>query len=211
MRKEVFLPDEYYHIYNRGVDKRVVFLSDRDRFRFINALYVLNNFKEIPYRFDMQSLSPRELLIPQKPFVRIVAGCLMPNHFHLLVTPLKERGVSGFFHKIGVSYAMYFNKRHERTGRLFEGTFKARHVDSHEYINYLTQYIHLNPFALFQTKSGIKEKSLEEVKRYPWSSAADYIGKRSNLSLIIDKKFRDEVLGVNEVEYEKFLDEMFQT
>lgn len=170
---------------------------------------------EIPFRFDMQSLTPREHLVPQKQLVKIVAGCLMPNHFHFLLTPLQENGVSRFMHKVGVSYSMYFNKCHERTGGLFEKSFKAKMVNFDEYANHLTHYIHLNPVDLFQTRSGTREKIVEMVKSYAWSSLPDYLGGKSNLSLIIDAGFRDEVLGMDAEIYKKIFydmtEDMFQT
>lgn len=208
MRKEIFAIGEYYHIYNRGVDKRDVFLDDRDRMRFINTAYVLNNFLEIPYRFDLQTLMPREFLKPREPLVKIVAGCLMSNHFHFFVTPLQENGISKFLHKFGVSYTMYFNKRYERSGRLFESTFKARHVDSHDYASYLTQYIHLNPMDLFQTKSGTG--AVEKLENYMWSTLPDYLGKKSRFSQLLNGNFRDEVLDISKEEYRKLLKELFK-
>ncbi len=150
MRKEAFVEGEYYHIYSRGVDKRPIFNNDRDKARFIHTLYILNNFQEIPYRFDVVKLTPKEHLTPIKPYVEVAAGCLMSNHYHFLLCPLKKDGISGLMHKIGTSYTKYFNIKHERSGRLFESTFKAKHVDRHEYAAYLTQYIHLNPATLFQ-------------------------------------------------------------
>ena len=202
MRKEIFVANEYYHIYNRGVDKRDVFLNDRDRTRFINTAYVLNGFLEIPHRFDLQSLTPREWLKSRKqPMVEIAAGCLMPNHFHFLMTPLQDDGISKFLHKLSVSYTMYFNKRYERSGSLFESTFKAKHVDKHEYASYLTQYIHLNPLDLFQTKS--RTEQIEAVRNFPWSSLPDYLGKNSRLSLLLSASFRDNILDMNVEEYEK--------
>ena len=207
MRKEVFIVGEYHHIYNRGVDKRDIFCDDRDRLRFVHTLYILNNFVDIPYNFDVVKLEPRELLHPRKnPLVRIVAGCLMSNHFHLMLTPLEEGGVSKFLHKVGVSYTKYFNKLHERSGSLFESTFKAKHVDSHEYAAYLSQYIHLNPVELFQ---GNRKNAWQKLMAYQWSTLHDYLGDKSRLSLLIDGSFRDEVLDMTPKEYKDFLFELY--
>lgn len=211
MRKEYFEEGQFYHIYNRGVDKRVIFTNDREKLRFINSLYVLNNFLDIPSRFDIFSLEPREFLTPIKPYVKIVAGCLMSNHYHLMLTPLREKGVSQFLHKSGSSYAHYFNRLHERTGRLFESTFKAKHVDRHEYAAYLTQYIHLNPVELYRTKIGTSaEETLKNVENYQWSSLPIYLGKESPFSLIVAAEFRDEVLDMDSVLYKNFLAELYQ-
>lgn len=210
MRKEIFTQGEYYHIYNRGVDKRIVFTNDEEKRHFVNTLYVLNNFLEIPPRFNVYELEPRELLTTISPHVEITAGCIMDNHYHLMARPLQENGISRFLHKIGTSHSHYFNKRHERSGRLFESTFKAKHVDRHEYAAYLTQYVHLNPVDLYRAKHGTDEKEiLRRVKEYPWSSLPIYLGKESPFSLIVSPNFRDTVLGQRAEEYGEFLKEVY--
>jgi len=208
MRKEHFVPDEYFHVYTRGVDKRVIFLDDHDRTRFVHAIYILNNFLEIPFRFNMQTLTPRELLVPREPLVKIAAGCLMDSHFHLLMTSMHEGAISTLLHKAGISYSMYFNKRHERTGRLYESTFKAKHVDKHEYAAYLSQYIHLNPKDLFQTKSDTE--LLDKIIKYSWSSLPIYLGKKSRFSLLVSSSFRDEVLDYTAEEYRRLIYETYE-
>lgn len=213
MRKEVFIESEYYHIYGRGVDKRPVFNNDRDRARFVHTLYILNNFQEIPYRFDVVGLEPKKHLVPIKPYVKIAAGCLMSNHYHLLMSPLRDSGISELMHKVGTSYTKYFNIRHERSGRLFESTFKAKHVDSHEYATYLTQYIHLNPVELFQAKLGTKLETgevLSRIEGYEWSSLPDYLGKSSKFSIMLSSSFQKDVLGLSPKEYKDLLVELFQ-
>ena len=206
MRKEVFEEGYYYHLYNRGVDQRMIFLDDRDRTRFINVLYVLNNYSDIPLRFDIFALKPREHLVPIPPYVEIVAASLMSNHYHLMLTPKRKDGVSAFMHKIGTSYVKYFNIKYERTGRLFENSFRAKLVDRHEYATYLTQYIHLNAVELIQAKLGSKtEEVLKELENYPWSTLPDYLGNKSKFSIVISDKFRDEVLDMNAKEYRTIL------
>ena len=202
MRKEVFVKDEYYHIYNRGVDKRLIFLDDRDRVRFINTLYLLNNFQGIPPNFDVVGLYPKEILVPQDSMIDFVAGCLMPNHYHMIVKPLHDDAVSKFLHKVGISYTMYFNKRNQRSGALFESTFKAKHIDRDEYAGYLTKYIHFNPHSLFQTKSGME--LMGALVAYPWSTFGDYVGGRSKFSHLVGHSFRDGILGMSAEEYRKY-------
>lgn len=208
MRKEQFEEDNFYHIYNRGVDKRPIFLNDDDRTRFIHSLYLFNNFSDIPNRFNVFSLEPKELLTSIQPVVKVVAGCLMPNHYHLVLSPLEKNGISLFLHKIGTSYTKYFNIKHERKGRLFESTFQARHIDRGEYATYLTQYIHLNPVSLYQAKLGTKEV-LEEVENYPWSSLADYLGQRSRFTITLNTSFRDEVLDLSPAKYKEMVFESY--
>lgn len=214
MRKEIFEENNFYHIYNRGVDKRPIFKSERDRIRFVNTFYILNNFLTIPPRFDFMSLKPDEYLKPIEPYVEVVAGCLMDNHYHFLLTPKRENGISTILHKLGTSYTMYFNKRNERTGRLFEGTFKAKYVDAQEYATYITQYIHLNPVGLFQAKPRTDgDDLLSEVEKYQWSTLPDYLGKGGKLSILLSQKdklsFRNKILGVDAKQYQEFLRELF--
>lgn len=211
MRKEIFEIGEYYHIYNRGVDRRTIFHNDKDRIRFIHSLYILNNFRDIPPRFDLYRLEPRELLTPMEPYVEIGAGCLMPNHYHLLITPKRKDGISLLLHKLGISHSMYFNLRYRRTGRLFESTFKARHIDRSEYAQYISQYIHLNPLPLHQTKSGAEIKELfRRLSNYRWSSLADYLGGTSAFSLVLSQRFQKEVLALSPEEYGKVIYELFE-
>lgn len=203
MRKEVFTTGEYYHLYNRGVDKRLIFSGDRDRVRFVNTFYLLNNFQAIPANFNVVKMAPMDILVSREPMVAIVAGALMPNHYHIVATPLSDdHNISKLFHKVGVSYTMYFNKRSERSGALFESTFKAKHIDRGEYATYLTKYIHLNARSLFQTKSGIE--LINALVAYPWSTLGDYVGGKSNLTHLVNVDFRDNTLGMNADEYRRY-------
>ena len=186
------------------MDKKAVFLDDRNKTRFVNALYVVNNFVEIPHHFDFKTMEPKKSLIKRKkPFVGIVAACLMPTHFHLFVTPISDSaGISGFLHKIGVSYTKYFNQKYERSGSLFEGTFKAKYIDRQEYAGYLTEYIHLNPLGEESKQSVV---DIDELSKYRWSTLADYLGGKSNFSHVLDLSFRDKVLGFDAKGYKDFL------
>lgn len=208
MRKELFEEGEFYHIYNRGVDKRPIFTDDKDKLRFVNTLYLVNNFVSIPYRFNILSLEPRNLLVSIKPPVEIAAGCIMSNHFHLVLSPRDKGGISRFLQRVGTSYTKYFNSRKERSGRLFESVFKAKHIDRHEYVSYLTQYIHLNPVGLFQNMSR-GEEILEQVENYPWSTLPDYLDKKSHLSLLLSGSFRDRVLDMKAEEYRGILHDLY--
>ncbi|MDP3710300.1 MAG: transposase [bacterium] len=208
MRKELLEEGEYYHVYNRGVDKREIFLDNYDRLRFANSLYIFNNFLNIPFRFNINSLKPVELLTPIQPYVEIAAACIMPNHYHILLTPKIHLGISNFLHKIGVSYTKYFNNKYNRSGSLFESSFKVKHIDKHEYATYLTQYIHLNPYPLelCQTKLGT-----EKIENYEWSSLPDYLGGRSRLTKAISLDFRNDVLGMDSLGYRKLFQETYSS
>jgi len=125
---------------------------------------------------------------PRHPLIALGAFCLMPNHFHLYATPVAEGGVSKFMQRLQTAYTMHFNEKHERSGSLFQGTFKAEHVDNDRYAKYLYSYIHLNPAKL--TDASWKElgsrnfrKVKESVSTYPYSSLGEY---QSGKHLITD-------------------------
>ena len=116
-----------------------------------------------------------------EPLVSIGAYCLMPNHFHIMITQKEDDGISKFTKKFLTAYVMYFNKKYKRTGSLFEGKFKAEHIDNDRYLKYLYSYIHLNPVKLIQKdwkEKGVlnKDKVMEFLKKYSFSSYLDYLG-----------------------------------
>lgn len=192
-RKIVFAPGEFYHIYNRGVDKRVIFTNDADRRRFIRLMYLSNGDIAFKYR-DVEKLPFEEIKTGEKS-VAIGAYCLMGNHFHILIKEIKDGGISSFMGKLQTGYSMYFNRMHKRTGTLFEGTFKAKHVeDDDEYLKYLYAYIHLNPVKLSSAGWESEVKHIENPKaasefleKYPWSSYLDYCGLNREENLILSK------------------------
>ena len=115
----------------------------------------------------------------RKPVVKIHCSCLMPNHFHLILEQLEDCGISKFMQKLGIGYTKYFNEKYERDGVLFQGKFKAVLIDRDEYLNYLVQYIYMNPLDLFETRwkeEGIKNwhKAKKFLQSYRWSNCKDY-------------------------------------
>ena len=182
MRKTVFAEGELYHIYNRGVDKRVIFTTRGEYERFMMYLHVLNTQDAVRPTELLERSSKEEIFsVPrQNPLVAIGAFCLMPNHFHLLVTPLVENGISKFMQRLQTAYTMYINARYERSGALFQGTFKAQHAYSDVHAKYLYSYIHLNPAKLTSIKwDEFKQKDFLKVRNflteYPHSSLKEYI------------------------------------
>jgi len=194
-RKISFAEGEYYHVYNRGVDKREIFLSDDDRNRFIKLLFVGNGDKAFSYKRILGV--PLDKLDRGEQLVSIGAYCLMPNHFHLLIKEKKDGNISLFMEKLGTSYAMYFNKKYKRSGSLFQGTFKAEHVNRDEYLKYLYAYIHLNPVKLIEPEwkeKGIRNlsKAKKYLEEYRYSSYEDYaVGKREEFAILTPSEFPD--------------------
>ena len=193
-RKLSFSVSECYHIYNRGTEKRDIFLDKADYLRFIVSLYISNNtdVMHISNLINQGETLMKILNMDKKgSLVDIGAYCLMPNHFHLLVKEKTENGISKFMSKLTTGYSMYFNKRYDRTGNLFQGVFKSTHADSDEYLKYLFAYIHLNPVKLVDAEwkeNGIKDKNTADyfLKGYSYSSYFDYsnIGNRPEIKII---------------------------
>ncbi len=187
MSREVnfFTEGEYYHLYNRGVEKREIFSSDYDRNRFLMLLYLCNS-KENVHISNLKDTPLYEVLkiSKQTSLVDVGAYCLMPNHFHLLIKEKETGGVSKFMQKLSTAYTMYFNKKYERSGSLFQGVFRAEHCDSDNYLKYIYAYIHLNPIKLIQKnwkEEGIKDlqKAEKQLNNYKYSSYKDYCGETS--------------------------------
>lgn len=138
----------------------------------------------------------------RKPLVRIMAYCVMDNHFHLLVEEIQEGGITKFMQKLGVGYAKYFNHKYDRVGSLFQGKFKNTLVDNDRYLEYLLVYINvLNPAQRVHPnfkEEGTKDvkKTLGYVENYPWSTHQEYLGKRN--SIIIDKGILGKMLPTPE-------------
>lgn len=176
---------EWYHCYNRGVDKRIVFENAGDYNRFLLLLYLGNgsvplrlaNLKNHNIRIVIEDAS----LERGEPLVEIGAYTLMPNHFHLTLKEILEGGIVMFMQKIFTAYTMYFNRKYERTGALFAGPFKSRHVDDDRYFKQLVSYLHLNAAELFEPRwkdgFGNLEKIEKQLAAYPYSSLPDFLGK----------------------------------
>lgn len=182
MRTTRFAEGEYYHVFNRGVEKRDLFVDRADYERFLFHVYACNDTHPLlnahaQYR-GLASIGGREST--RVPLVDILCDCLMPNHFHLLLRQLRPRGVSLFLQKLGTAYTMYFNTKYQRVGGLFQGPYKTVHVARDQYLFPLTRYIHLNPLDLLQPRwkeHGIRDwrRARAFLAQYPWSSYPDYL------------------------------------
>lgn len=157
---------ELYHIFNRGSDKRQIFVQPRDHKRFCQTFYYYQFQGPKPKfsNFNKESLTTFKFF-PDSKLVEILCYCLMPNHFHFMVRQLKDSGISIFLSQLSNSYTKYFNTKYKRVGPLLQGAFKAVLVETDDQLIHLSRYIHLNPIV-----AGIT-KSLEE---YPWSSYKEY-------------------------------------
>lgn len=194
MKQVQFVNGEVYHIFNRGVEKRDIFLDDKDYFRMVHDLFEFNDknpafnhsFSRFPNVAQFSEVRPLKIARrePRKLLVEILAWCLMPNHYHLLIRQLKDNGITEFTRKLGTGYTLYFNQKYERSGVLFEGRFKVRHVVDNYHFMHLPFYIHANALDLIEPgwregKIGNLEKIKEFLKVFKWSSHLDYAGEKN--------------------------------
>lgn len=194
-RIKSYVEDGRYHIYNRGVEKRQIF---QDRDDYTKFLYLLKVYLSPPDELQKEYPLLKTHIVRNNLYgeIDLLAFCLMPNHFHLLVKQKSKQGITKLMKQVLTAYSMHFNKRHERVGHLFQSRYKAALVDSDEYLLHLSRYIHLNPIA-----RGV---SLEE---FEWSSYLYYLGKRDAQWLnvkIIKEYFNDSKKGFS---YKEFVED----
>jgi putative transposase len=206
-----FSIDEYYHCYSRGTDKRKIFLDKKDYERLISLLFLCNNTKPI-HLSNYPKIIFKDIFNINRTdsLVEIGAYCLMPNHFHVLLREKHENGISLFMQKLITGYTMYFNKKHTRTGSLFESRFKAEPVVNDNHLKYLFSYIHLNPIKLIEPtwkENGIKDisKAKTFLQTYDYSSCLDYLeNNRPQFAILNIKAFPNYFKNTKEIESELF-------
>jgi len=209
--KPQLINGEFYHVYNRGVEKRSVFQAESDYFRFIRSLYEFND-KNLVSLKDRQRFKNRyychSYFHEKKLLVEILCFCLMPNHFHLILRQLVKSGISLFMQKLCGGYTGFFNLKYQRVGSLFQGPYKAKHISHEDYLIHLSRYLHINSVELIEPNwktEGVKdwEKVKDFLESYRWSSYLDYIGKENFPSVTS----RDFILGFFDSfkDYKKFV------
>ncbi len=195
MKRLQFVNDYIYHIYNRGVEKRKIFLDNKDYLRFIQNLFDMNDqdhsknslfyVSSVENIYQKPNKKANGNIFKQKPrklLVEILSYVLMPNHFHLLLKQVQEGGIIKFMQKLGTAYAMYFNEKYKRVGSLFQGRYKAVLVDKESYFIHLPFYIHTNPVELCRFNNTKEQMAF--LRNYRWSSYLDYIGIENFPSLL---------------------------
>ncbi len=193
-RKIKFIVGEFYHLYSRGNNKMRIFLDDFDKQRFLKLLFACNSTKPVVFKtIQNSSLGEMEKLEKGNDIVDLGVYCLMPNHFHILIQEKLEKGISVFMAKLLTAYSMYFNKKYERTGKLFEGVFRSTHIDNDDYFRYLFSYIHLNPLKNIEPnwkENGLsnKEKARSYLEKCKYSSYLDYLGHRREEKIILNRE-----------------------
>lgn len=198
----IYQENGVYHVYNRGVEKRDIFLDDRDYKTF---LYFLKEYLLDPNDPLRGNRTGKGRTLVRQSFagrVELLAYCLMPNHFHLLLRQIGENDIAEFMKCLGTIYTMYFNDRYDRKGSLSQGRYKAILVENDDYLLHLSRYIHLNPSCKGLTLAG-----------YDWSSYQEYLGVRGTkwvkpefiLSIFNDNE-DNEMIGKSR--YKEFVEEL---
>lgn len=187
-----FAENQYYHVFNRGVEKRKIFLDDQDYNMFLYYLFiylaplkeVLKKYPLIPIHLQSKNLSNE---------LNLISYCLMPNHFHLLLKQESKDTVSRFMKQVTNAYTRYFNHKYKRVGGLVQGRFKAVLIVKNELLLHISRYIHLNP---------VISDLIKKLENYQWSSYLDYINKSSKGFIS-----KDLILGSfsSSEEYKKFV------
>src|SRR3989344_9161632 len=180
-KRPQFITGQFYHIFNRGVEKRNIFQQVSDYFRFIFCLYELNDKKLIKMRDRVLERNERKYTgatrVPgRETLVEVIIFCLMPNHYHLVLRQLVDGGISLFMKKLSNSYTGYFNEKYKRRGigSLFQGRFKAVHVENDKQLTALVAYIFTNPIDLINKNwkeegASDPQKTIKFLKTYRWS------------------------------------------
>lgn len=143
MRNIKLTTGSFYHIYNRGVDKRNIFLDNDDINRFFQSMVLFNTEKRIE-SIRTSIRNDRQLVAVGPKLVNIITYCLNPNHFHIQMEQVSDKGIEKFMHKLGNGYTHYFNTKYKRTGSLFQGTYKAVYIESDVQLLHTSVYINLN-------------------------------------------------------------------
>lgn len=179
MRTVPIIPGEYYHIFNRGNNKQLIFLDTRDWARFLfliiylqSPIIFLNISRQISHYVQNRAFNINKDIIEdviKERHVELVNFALMPNHFHLTLYEFKKGGIANYMQRVLCAYTKYFNTKYDRSGHLLQGPYKAVHIENNEQLLYLSSYIHKNPRELSEWKN--------QEHQYPWSSYQDYIGK----------------------------------
>lgn len=212
----------YYHIYNRGVEKRTIFEDEQDYKVFLNYLKehlspplkpedLLKNFTLKGTTFQGVPHKPKNYF--QK--VKLLAYCLMPNHFHLLIKQVEKGSMESFMRSLATRYSMYFNKKNDRVGTLFQGIYKASMIENDNYLLHLSRYIHLNPseytknlvsaYSSYSEYLGIRKTpwiDTSEILSYFNKAGPDFLKSNNTYKDFVEKYKADSVFLLEDITLE---------
>lgn len=214
-KREKIIAGNIYHVLNRGVDKRNIFLNDGDYYRFIHNLFEFNDENPINnsnhyFNHNSNVSGTRYIKKQRKLLVDLLAFCLMPNHYHLLIKPRSDNGLVKFLKRLNQGYSQYFNINYKRSGTLFEGRYKLVPIIEESHFIHIPYYIHLNPLDLVapewrQRNINNYREAIKFLENYRWSSHLDYMGVK-NFPSITSRDFLLKIFGGND-KYKKETEE----
>ena len=198
-----YLSNSIYHIYNRGVEKRIIFEDEQDHKVFLS--YLKEYLSAPPDNSTLQTLQGRTFKSAERQInnyfneIMLLAFCLMPNHLHLLIKQKDKNSIKKFTQSLFTRYSVYFNKKHKRTGPLFQGKYKATNVINKDYLLDLTRYIHKNPLKYTSNLIGT------------YSSYSDYLGLTNrcwlNKNPVLDYFKKSQFIRHNKIKsYQEFIE-----
>ena len=191
MRNIKIAPGEHYHLFNRAVNKQVIFHDVRDYARFLFLILYFQSEIKFPQigRIVKEFVKSRafdtgdEQEISKNRTVELVAFCIMPNHFHLIVKELEEGGIADYMQRVLTAYSKYYNVKYEKSGHVFQGPYRVVHIENDRQMLYLSAYVHRNPREL--------KGWLGREGSYPWSSYTDFVERNRWSKLLMP----DIILG----------------
>ncbi len=207
MRKIKFINNGFYHVFNRGVDKRNIFSDKYDVFRFLkdmdefNKVEPVESIRNLERERKVRAEKRSNPVTANNKLVNIICYCLNPNHYHFILEQVSNEGISKFMHKLGSGYTRYFDEKYERSGVLFQGKFKAVHLESNEQLLHTSAYINLNN-KVHKKFDGSKKHFIDLIlNRSSWN---EYIGRRKDVFCS-----KDIILGYFKSikDYKKFVEE----
>lgn len=191
MKRPTFLNNECYHIVNRGVAGTKIFKNTKDFLHFLLCLKEYNTTQSVDlrllkYQKKYKKISPCEEA-KDMALVDIISYCIVPDHFHIVIKQLKEKGIILFMQKLGTGFTMYMNKNYHSSGHVFHGKFLAEKIHAPEHLILTSTYIHIHPIKKENKafEQEITQPLLQKLALYPWSSLSDYISYAA-LNVMID-------------------------
>lgn len=199
---------DIFHILNRGVEKRKIFLDEEDYLRFVYNLYDFNDINNVAESYyQRREKSYSDVRRPNDEIVDVLCWCLMPNHIHLLVQEKVNGGASLYSKKIIGGYTKYFNDNNKRSGVLFQGRSKIIPIKKDKHFIHMPYYIFSNPIKLIEPKwkeNGVRDlkKAVNFVEKYKWSSFPN-VSRKPNFQFTVNKNSFFKLFDTNEKQFKK--------
>lgn len=196
MRKIKLSNGEFYHIFNRGVDKRTIFMNQKEMQRFFQCMCEFNTIHPTGGIYANSLHRSRRSRASREGLVNFVCYCLNPNHYHFILEQIADKGIEKFIHRLATGHTKYFNAKHKRSGVLFQGKYKAVHIITNEQLLHTSVYVNLN-FKVHRPRSSASSasdvRSLSSWDEYAGKTKFNFCDKKA-----VSGQFR------NKTEYREF-------